>query len=342
MATTSAPDQQKIKDQIEFYFSDSNFPRDKFLRAVAAQSEQGYVPIATLLTFAKLKALSEDPKVIAEAIKGSELVAANEDGTQIKRVTPLPEVDTSTERTIYAKGWKSGTSIDTIKEVLGKFGKVLSVRVRKTKDKKSLKDSVFVEFSTVDEAKAALAEPIKIEESVLLTKMRQVYIDEKKALVQKLKEERAASKENNNDESEKKSGKGKRKESEKSEREEKEHPKGVLLSFKNIGGGVTREILKEIFEPFGAVAFVDFSQNEPEGIIRFEDPEVCKKAFESVKESKKEIGNQVPELSILSDSEETAYWEKVAEKQKERKNKGGRGGRGGGRGGKRGGKRQRF
>lgn len=340
MATTN-DNNRLIKQQLEFYFSNSNLPRDKFLRALAAQSEEGYVAISELLKFEKLKKLTEDPVIVVEAIKGSELIAANSEGTHIKRTTPLPEVDTSNERTIYAKGWKSGTSIETIKDILSKFGEVLSVRIRKTKDKKNLKDSVFVEFATPEGVKAALEGPITVDDAVILTKMRQTYLDEKKELIAKAKAEKAekAEKTENNNS---KSGKGKRKETE--EKEEKERVKGVLLSFKNIGGGVTREILKEIFEPYGTVAYVDFSQNEPEGVIRFDDPEVCKKALEGVESSKKEIGNQIPTLSILKDSDEVAYWEKVAEKQQERRSKsrsGGRGGRGGKRGG-RGGKRQRF
>lgn len=30
---------KKLKQQIEFYFSDSNYPRDKFLRAKAAEND---------------------------------------------------------------------------------------------------------------------------------------------------------------------------------------------------------------------------------------------------------------------------------------------------------------
>ena len=34
---------EKIQKQIEFYFSDSNYPRDKFLRSLAAQNEEGCI-----------------------------------------------------------------------------------------------------------------------------------------------------------------------------------------------------------------------------------------------------------------------------------------------------------
>jgi hypothetical protein len=44
--------------QIEYYFSDSNFRRDKFLRAKANEDADGYVALTVLLTFNRVKALT--------------------------------------------------------------------------------------------------------------------------------------------------------------------------------------------------------------------------------------------------------------------------------------------
>ena len=41
----------KALKQLEFYFSDSNFRRDNFLRGKADENEEGFVEIAVLLTF---------------------------------------------------------------------------------------------------------------------------------------------------------------------------------------------------------------------------------------------------------------------------------------------------
>lgn len=48
----------KIKKQVEFYFSDSNFRKDKFLREKANADPDGFVPITVLLTFNRLKSLT--------------------------------------------------------------------------------------------------------------------------------------------------------------------------------------------------------------------------------------------------------------------------------------------
>lgn len=47
----------QLSNQVEFYFSDSNLPRDKFLNEKVAADPEGYVDIALLCTFSRMKAL---------------------------------------------------------------------------------------------------------------------------------------------------------------------------------------------------------------------------------------------------------------------------------------------
>jgi len=340
----------KILRQVDFYFSDSNFPKDKFLRAQAAQNEQGFVPISTLTTFNRMKELSTDIPHIAKVLKDSTTVEVNEDGTMIKRKNPLPEADASIERTIYAKGFPTdGISIDDISKVFAPFGKVLSVRVRKTLDKKS-KESAFIEFEKAEEAKAAVsASPIpKYNEKDLKILMKQDYVQSKKEEKKKAEAEKKDSKRKVDDENGGSEQKNKRQRRGKGEKDEKHEDKneekkdepvtpGLIVQFKNIGTGVTREILKEVFGKYGKVAFADFSQNEASGYIRFGEAAEAKNAVESMKNEKVSLGGQVPELSILEGEEEKSYWDKVKEKRDATKNKKGKGG-----GSKRGKKRRRF
>lgn len=71
-----------IRKQIEFYFSDSNFRKDAFLRSAAESDPEGFVPLSVLLTFNKLKSLSTDVEVILDAVKSSESVVISEDRTK--------------------------------------------------------------------------------------------------------------------------------------------------------------------------------------------------------------------------------------------------------------------
>ena len=52
----------KIVRQIEHYFGDYNLPRDKFLKETI-KTDDGWVPMETMLNFQRLAALSTDSKV---------------------------------------------------------------------------------------------------------------------------------------------------------------------------------------------------------------------------------------------------------------------------------------
>ena len=72
----------KIKQQIEYYFSGLNLTRDKFMREKMAADPEGcmvlqivfnvVMPIATLLTFNRLKQLTTDEAVVVTAIRDSD------------------------------------------------------------------------------------------------------------------------------------------------------------------------------------------------------------------------------------------------------------------------------
>ena len=149
--------EQAVKKQIEFYFSDSNFRKDTFLRAAAESDPEGYIPLTVLLTFNKLKALTTDTEIILDAIKDSDIVAISEDRTKIKRISDLPTTDDSEKRTLYVKGYPisdADVTIESITETFSKYGKVLMVRMRKTKEKE-FKGSCFIEFEKIEDVEVA-------------------------------------------------------------------------------------------------------------------------------------------------------------------------------------------
>jgi lupus La protein len=74
-----------IRSQVEFYFSVSNLPRDKFLQKVIAEDVDHMVPLSTLLTFNKLKVLTTDLPVLQEAIRGSLVLRLSDDGKKVAR-----------------------------------------------------------------------------------------------------------------------------------------------------------------------------------------------------------------------------------------------------------------
>ena len=59
-----------IKRQIEYYFSDSNYDNDSFLKSQA--DENGYIPIDVIMAFNKIKMITTDKDLFTKALKENE------------------------------------------------------------------------------------------------------------------------------------------------------------------------------------------------------------------------------------------------------------------------------
>ncbi|KAI8141199.1 hypothetical protein BJV82DRAFT_619668 [Fennellomyces sp. T-0311] len=186
----------KIRKQVEFYFSDSNFPFDKYLYLLSKKNSEGWIPLSTIASFKKMKMLTEDQEKVVAALRAekSDLFELNEAGNEIRRTKPLLEQN-FVERSIYAKGFplvdegaekpldELMTLQDQIEEFFTEHGKVLAVRLRKT-DKtqeapSKFKGSVFVEFADVPTAEAVVRKDLKFNDKELILKTKRAYLDEK-------------------------------------------------------------------------------------------------------------------------------------------------------------------
>ncbi|KAG7273846.1 hypothetical protein CRUP_014539 [Coryphaenoides rupestris] len=63
-----------IKKQVEFWFGDVNLSKDRFIKQLINDSDDGYVDISVLTTFNRMKKLTMDTKLIARALKNSSVV----------------------------------------------------------------------------------------------------------------------------------------------------------------------------------------------------------------------------------------------------------------------------
>jgi len=178
-------DPQEILAQVEFYFSDSNLPNDKFLWGLT-QENDGWVPIATIASFKRMRRF-QPVDAIPEALKQSEnLLQVNEDGTKVRRKTPLVRQVGSAafDRSIYIKGFAEETTTMQIdlENFFKELGTVNQIRMRRDDDKK-FKGSIFVEFGDVETAKKVLAmeEKPKWNDCELVYMSKKAYVDMKAA-----------------------------------------------------------------------------------------------------------------------------------------------------------------
>ncbi|KAJ5620090.1 hypothetical protein N7510_004074 [Penicillium lagena] len=188
-------DPVEIRKQVEFYFSDSNLPMDKFLLSKVGGTANNAVPLELLHSFKRMHRF-QPFSAIVEALKSSETLELVEDNTAVKRKQPLPDSvtnmpdpsvvkvfeDQAMARSVYAKGFGSEDA-DTQLEIeafFAKYGPVNAIRLRRTADK-SFKGSVFVEFASEDKQKEFLALETKPQwkGQDLLIKSKKDYCDEK-------------------------------------------------------------------------------------------------------------------------------------------------------------------
>ncbi|CAH3159785.1 unnamed protein product [Porites lobata] len=344
--------EKKIIKQIEFYFGDKNLPRDKFLRQKVDEDE-GWVTLECLTTFNRLKALSTDIDAIAKALRKSEagLVEVSEDNKKVRRVTtkPLPEETAEARhdakaKTVYCKGFPAETTIDQLEEFFSDKGKAVLIKMRRGENH-LFKGSVFVEFSTVDEAKAFVAtEALKYNEQELIKMMKADYFKKKEEEF-KLKKEKQKEEEGEKQ----KETKEERKDEDEKEEESLKYDSGCVLHFKNVGEQTSREDLKSLFGEHEDIAWVDFTRGESEGHVRFSKEGGAQRVIDALKakgDGKIVIREAEATLRVLEGDEEKSYWKKAQEdreKAKQKKGKKFRGNQGGRSGGGRGrGKRRSF
>ncbi|XP_076270812.1 la autoantigen-like [Rhynchophorus ferrugineus] len=303
--------EQKIIKQVEYYFGDINLPRDKFLQGKIKEDNDGWVPLEVMLKFKRLASISEDSKVIAEALEKSEdkLVVVSEDKTKIKRNPdkPLPEnndefIKKLQERSAYAKGFPLEEGLDDIIKFLEPYGPVESVIRRTTKDHK-FKGSCFIVFKTLEAAKkfVELAE-LKYKDTLLEKKLQNDYYNDKKKVIEERKKQQKDRKQASVEED---AGK-------------LEFPLGATVHFTGISEGqeLTREEIKEKIKDTNdsiEVTYIDFNKGDLEGHIRFSKENNAVDFVKSLTDSEIEIGDIKLKFKILEGDEEKEYLKKTSE-----------------------------
>lgn len=278
--------ERKVIRQIEYYFSDANLRRDKFLMGKIAEDEEGWVTISVLLTFKRLQQLSDDAKVIADAVEKSKvgLVQLSADREKLRRhpENVLPEFNEDRRkeiqsRTAYAKGFPLTTEMTQLIEYFNDFDKVVNVAMRKyycQKEKKYLsKGSVFVAFATREQCEEFVKKPrVQFEDKDLIRLLQTDYFELKKQERQK------------KDKNKKKSSKVEAPEL------DVVLPRGSVVHFAGVKDELlAREDIKSKISEIESsleIAFVNFNKGESEGFIRFTKENDAKKIVDKLADSK--------------------------------------------------------
>lgn len=307
--------------QVEYYFSDVNLPRDKFLRE-QVKLDDGWVPLEILTRFNRLAKLSMDLDVIADALSNSTsgVLEVSDDNKKVRRNPELPIPEMNEERrkellarTVYAKGFNKEASLDDLIKFFKQHEEVENIVMRRYVDKKTkvkqFKGSVFVTFKTKEQAEKFMkTEDLKYEEATLLLLWQENYLQQKQEEYVAKKEQRDKKPKNKSDD--------------KAEKEEFKLPTGTVFHFSQGDDKMKREDVKDALAALGAdVAYIDFKVGDTEGWARLAKENSAIEIAEKITDGKLKIGEKDVVFKLLEGSEEKTYLDKtVGEMVKRRKN----------------------
>merc|ERR1712080_115552 len=147
---------QKIKKQLNFYFSPSNFIKDKYLK-----SFKDGIPVSILLNFNVLKNMNVKEEEIIENLPNSVSLIKKDDKSYLKReedeefkeyCKSFPE-----ERTILIKNLKNSNNLELeeVEDYLKEYFEFNLVRIRRNK-KGETTGKIFVELKNKEDLKRVL------------------------------------------------------------------------------------------------------------------------------------------------------------------------------------------
>lgn len=123
---------EKIVTQVEFYFSDANITKDKFLLKHVKRNKEGFVSLKLISSFKRVKNLTKDWRQVAEAIeRKSARLEVNDLKTKVRRLDALPEYDETTpSRTVVALNLPlERPTIEAVGGIFSACGDIVLVRI---------------------------------------------------------------------------------------------------------------------------------------------------------------------------------------------------------------------
>ncbi|GLU14506.1 hypothetical protein SLE2022_310710 [Rubroshorea leprosula] len=236
----------KILHQVEFYFSDSNLPRDEFMHKTVTESKDGMVSLALLCTFSRMRNYlglgrmkrDEIPERIldgvAEILRKSDFLKVSDDGRKVGRIKRLSKPEDVIEqvdvRTIAASPFEYDVNIEDLESFFSQYGKVNSVRLpRHVADKQFFCDTALIEFSTDKDTGEVLKKSLVFSGANLELKPKKEFDSEREKLTENTE------KSHNSIVSSHKNGIGKA-----------SYPKGLVVSISLKKGSIGKQVKKNI------------------------------------------------------------------------------------------------
>ncbi|KAI0510685.1 hypothetical protein KFK09_011294 [Dendrobium nobile] len=121
---------QKVTKQVEYYFSDVNLATTEHLMRFISKDPEGFVPIAVIASFKKIKALVHNNMLLSNALRTSAKLVVSDDGKKVRRLHPFTEadVDELQSRIVVAENLPEDHCYQNLMKIFSAVGSVKTIR----------------------------------------------------------------------------------------------------------------------------------------------------------------------------------------------------------------------
>ncbi|XP_043198956.1 la-related protein 7-like [Amphibalanus amphitrite] len=143
-----------IMNQMEFYFSDANLTRDKYLRSLMEKDK--FIPLSEFVKFARIRSLSASLDDLVHALSGSQFLQLSSDGSAVCRRSPFVFKEDAELCTIYVESIPRSSGREALRRTFSAYGTVDSISLPTHRATGHHRGFGFVQFRTPNMANNAL------------------------------------------------------------------------------------------------------------------------------------------------------------------------------------------
>ena len=155
-----------IREQMEFYFSDSNVEGSAFMKEQLAKRDDRYVPIQLFLTFNRIKSLNATEEEILEACAASRFLQVDKEQMLVRSKKPFVSDPRRPYRTFTMRGFDKTETLESLQAFFKKnHVKPVKITMRRSTQKgtgeKYFSGMVDVEVDTEENAQKIVNEGLE-------------------------------------------------------------------------------------------------------------------------------------------------------------------------------------
>lgn len=240
---------EEIIRQVEYYFSDQNYPHDEILQNEISKND-GWIPLSILTTFKRLQSITTDFSTVLGALKNSlsGLLQFDEDEQKVRRHpnSPLPNTPFDFQfRTVVIQRFPTTNDI-TLEKISNFFSpyhqSIDNIQMQRDSQTDQFSGSVLIVFADEDKAREfvdhAQQTPIKYDDGTILE--CSLYNRPKANLA------------------------------------------GTLIHLADVAAHSTVDLIKEKFQPFAKLFWIDYNQGDSEAWVRLHEENTAKNVLDQV------------------------------------------------------------